>query len=137
MGESIKWLPQISWADLLVGVAVGLAILAALILLAYFLLPRRRENDDSIARARKEEEQRRLLCEDARVLADLAIQRHMSDVAFLERFRMQPCYDALFSHFSETFRERLAHARGHDGHSDLAVACREECERLERQWRAG
>lgn len=137
MGEIAKWLPQISWTDLAIGIAVGLAVLGALVILAFFLLPRDRTDDNSARLEREEEEQRRLLCEDAKVLADLAIQRHMSDVAFLERFRTQPCYDALFSHFSEKFRERLAHPARHYGRSDLAAACREECERLERQWRAG
>jgi len=136
MGEIAKWLPQISWSDLLAGIAVGLAILGALTVLAFFLRPRDRGNDAGARLEREEEQQRRLLCEDAKVLADLAIQRHMSDTAFLERFRTQPCYDALFFHFSEKFRERLAQPSGHHGHSDLAIACREECERLERQWRS-
>jgi hypothetical protein len=137
MGEIAKWLPQISWADLMAGIAVGLTVVGALILLAFFLLPRDRDDDAGARLEREEAEQRRLLCEDAKILADLAIQRHMSDAAFLERFRTQPCYDALFSHFSEKFRQRLAQPGGHHRHSDLAIACREECERLEQQWRAG
>jgi hypothetical protein len=137
MGEIAKWLPQVSWSDLAVGIAVGLAILGALILLAFFLRPHDRDDDNSARLAREIQEQLWLLCEDAKVLADLAIQRHMSDVAFLERFRAQPCYDALLSHFSEQFRDRLAQPGAHYGRSDLAIACREECERLERQWRAG
>jgi hypothetical protein len=137
MGEIAKWLPQISWTDLVVGIAVGLAILGALMLLAFFLRPHERDDEAGARLERKDAEQRRLLCEDAKVLADLAIQRHMGDVAFLERFRTQACYHALFSYFSEDFRDRLAQPGGHLGRSDLAVACREECERLERQWRAG
>ena len=90
MGEFAKWLPQVSWTDLAVGIAAGLAILGALVLLAYFLLPRRREDETGSSREREEKERRRLLCEDAKVLADLAIQRHMSDVAFLARLRAQP-----------------------------------------------
>jgi len=136
MGEFAKWLPRVSWTDLTIGIAVGLAILGALTTLAYYLLPHERGNDDG-PRREGEEERRRLLCGDAKVLADLAIQRHMSDVAFLERFQAQPCYDALYSHFSDTFRERLTQPGKHHGHSDLAAACREECERLEQQWRAG
>jgi hypothetical protein len=136
MDQIAKWLPQISWTDLAVGLAVGAAVLGALVLLAIFLRPRGRD-DDAGRRSGEQDEQRRLFCEDAKVLADLAIQRHMSDVAFLERFRAQPCYGALFSHFSEQFRERLAQPGEHHGHSDLAVACREECERLKQQWRAG
>jgi len=136
MGEFAKWLPQISWTDLAVGVAVGSAILGAMIMLVYFLRPRDHDDDNSALHER-ERDQRRLLCEDAKVLADLAIQRHMSDVAFLERFRAQPCYGALFDHFSENFRERLAQPSRQQGRSDLAVACRKECERLEQQWRAG
>lgn len=135
MDEIAKWLPQISWTDLAVGMAFVSAILGALILLAFFLRPRGPDDDDAVRRRHLEDEQRRLFCEDAKVLADLAIQRHMSDVAFLERFRAQPCYGALLSFFSEKFRERLAQPGEHHGHSDLAVACREECERLERQWR--
>jgi hypothetical protein len=137
MGEFAKWLPQISWTDLVVGIAIGVALLGGLIMLAFFLRPRDRQDDDDGVQRGREEEQRRLLCEDARILADLAIQRHMSDVAFLERFRTQPCYAALFSHFSEQFRERLTQPVNRHGHSDLAIACREECERLEQQWRAG
>ena len=136
MGEIAKWLPLVSWTDLGVGIAVGLAILGMLTLLTYCLL-RRERGDEGGSRREPEEERWRLLCEDARVLADLAIQRHMSDIAFLERFRAQPCYDALYSHFSETFRERLMQPGKLHGRSDLAAACREECDRLERQWRAG
>jgi len=137
MGEIAKWLPQVSWTDLAIGIAAGLAILGALVLLAYFLLPRQRNDETGSSREREEKERRHLLCEDAKVLADLAIQRHMSDVAFLERLRAQPCYDALYSHFSDGFRERLTQPNKHPGRSDMAAACREECERLEQQWRAG
>jgi len=136
MGEFAKWLPQVSWTDLAAGIAVGLAVLGLLTVLAFSLRPRGHDDGDS-KRHDPEQEQRRLLCGDAKVLADLAIQRHMSDTAFLERFRKQPCYEALYSHFSENFRARLTQPGGHYGRSDLAVACREECERLERQWRAG
>jgi hypothetical protein len=138
MGEIGKWLSQASWADLAIGIALGLAVLSVLTVLAFSLLPRERAKDDGVASEHQEkEERRRLLCEDAKVLADLAIQRHMSDAAFLERFRTQPCYDALFSHFSEKFREHLTQPGGQHGRSELAAACRAECERLERQWRAG
>ncbi|HWU54734.1 MAG TPA: hypothetical protein VN175_04470 [Rhizomicrobium sp.] len=137
MGDVAKLLTQISWTDLALGIAVGLGLVGMLTLLAFCLLPRNRGHDDAGQHAREEEERRRLLCEDAKVLADLAIQRHMSDVAFLERFQAQPCYDALFAHFSEKFRERLTQPGRHLGRSDLAAACREECERLERQWRPG
>jgi hypothetical protein len=136
MDQIATALPRIPWTDLAVGLAVGAAVLGALTLLVFFLRPQSRD-DDGGWRGREQDEQRRLFCEDAKVLADLAIQRHMSDVVFLERFRAQPCYDVLFSSFSEKFRERLAQPGAHHGHSDLAVACREECERLERQWRPG
>ena len=138
MDKVAQWLLQISWSDLAVGTVSGLAAAGLLTALALYLSRHADGDGAGAARATLEERQRLLLsCGDIKALTDLAIQRHMSDTAFLQRFQAQPCYQILSPHFGEKFREHLAEPHRHDGRSDLAVACREECERLERQWRSG
>ena len=138
MDEVTQRLFQISWIDLAGGTALGLAAASLLTVLALRLSRRADGDDGGAARATLEERRRLLLfCGDIKALTDLAVQRHMSDTAFLQRFQAQPCYEILTSHFSEKFREHLAEPQRRDGRSDLAVACREECERLEQQWRSG
>lgn len=138
MDEVAQWLLQVSWIDLAVGTVSGLAAAGLLTAMALYL-SRRADSDGEGTPGAAVEERRRLLlfCDDVKALADLAIQRHMSDTAFLQRFQAQPCYQFLSPHFAEKFREHLAEPHRHHGRSDLAVACREECERLERQWRSG
>ena len=133
MGEIAKWLVQVSWTDLAVGAMAGLAAAA---LLAVLVMSLTHSDRDGRSDEVPQEQQRLLLfCGDARVLADLAVQRHMSDAAFSQRFQSQPCCQALSPHFSEQFREYLAQPGQQKNRSGLASACRQECERLERQWR--
>jgi hypothetical protein len=78
----------------------------------------------------------RLLCGDAKVLTDLAIQRHMGDADFLRRLQAQPCYDELYPYFSQLFRQEIGQRNiDHDGRAKMAEACRKELERLEHDWR--
>jgi hypothetical protein len=136
MSDIAKWLLQISWSDLAIGIAAGLAATGLLTFLALRL--RRRDDGDGRPQDQTDEKRRLLLfCGDAKALADLAIQRHMSDLAFVQRFQAQPCYEFLSPHFSETFRQAMAHPGQHRGRSDLADACRRECEQLQQQWTAG
>lgn len=138
MDDVVQWLLQISWIDLAVGTVAGLAAAGLLTALAFHLSRRAEGDGGGAARATLEERRRLLLfCGDVKALTDLAIQRHMSDTAFLQRLQAQPCYEILSPYFNEKFREHLAEPHRHDGRSDLAAACREECERLERQWRSG
>jgi hypothetical protein len=138
MDEVAQWLLQISWIDLAVGTLSGLAAAGLLTALALWLSKRAGGDGEGTARTALEERRRLLLfCGDVKALTDLAIQRHMSDNAFLQRFQTQPCFEILSPHFGEKFREHLAEPHRHHGHSDLAVACREECERLERKWLSG
>ena len=135
MGEAAKWLVQVSWTDLAVGVMAGLAA-AGLLAVLIMSFGRSNRDKDSTSQDQPRDQQRLLLfCGDARALADLAVQRHMSDIAFFQRFQSQPCYQVLSPHFSEEFREHLAQPSRQSGRSGLASACRQECERLEQQWR--
>ena len=137
MDEVAKWLLQVSWIDLAVGTISGLAAVGVLTALALYLSRRADGDGDGGARETLEERRRLLLfCDDVKALTDLAIQRHMSDTAFLLRFQAQPSYEILSPHFGEKFREHLAEPHRRDGRSNLAMACREECERLERQWQS-
>jgi hypothetical protein len=135
MGEVAKWLVQVSWMDLAVGVMAGLAAAGLLTVLVMSLGRSNRDGDGRSDDVPQEQQRLLLFCGDARALADLAVQRHMSDLAFFQRFQSQPCYQALSPHFSEQFREHLAQPGRQSGRSDLASACRQECERLEREWR--
>jgi len=130
-----KALLQLSWADLAVGAAVIAAVGGSLAFLVLYARGLRKLDDDAIERSIMEEKRQMLLyCCDAKALADLAIQRHMSDTAFLQHFQQQPCYKLLAPHFSDAFRERLAQKRKNDGHANLATASRAEFERLEQLW---
>ena len=135
MGEAAKWLLGLSGADLAYGMAAAIAAAVLVIALTLHLRQQRNCDDDRVDSAeRKEREQLLLYCGDVKALTDLAIQRHFSDVAFLHRFQAQSCYEILVPHFSGALQERLAQPGRHDGRADLASACREECERLERLW---
>ena len=135
MDVIVKALMQLSWADLVVGAAAFAAAAGSLAFLVLYTRARRALDDDSIERSIMEEKRQLLLyCGDAKALADLAIQRHMSDTAFLQHFQQQHCYKILAPHFSDAFRERLARKRKNDGHADLATASRAEFERLEQLW---
>ena len=135
MGGIAKGIAQYSWAGLAAGWVVAIAAAGILAFLILYLRRSQGREDDIIERGIREERRQRLLyCGDVKALADLAIQRHMSDAAFLQHCQNQPCYKALLPHFSDAFRERLAQKFRPDGHADLATACRLECERLEQLW---
>ena len=133
-----NWLLRLSGADVAYGSAAAIAGAVVLVSLTLHFRQRwNRHDDSSESDAARERRQLLLYCGDVKALTDLAVQRHMSDVAFLDRLREQPCYDRLSPHFSNEFRERLNSKLRQDGHADLAAACREECDRLEQQWQAG
>ena len=127
----------LTWSEL---GAIAAAAIAAAGLLAALLwyLRRSSSGEDESADHTAQLERRQLLlsCGDVKVLADLAIQRHMSDTAFFQRFQEQPCFGVLLPHFSDEFREHLAQKPKPDRRANLATACRAECERLERLWQA-
>lgn len=133
-----NWLLRLSGADLAYGTAAAIAGAVVLVSLTLHFRQRwTRYEDNSDSDAVREKRQLLLYCGDVKALTDLAVQRHLSDVAFLQRFREQPCYGKLLPHFSDEFRERMNRKPAHDGHAELAAACREECERLEQLWQAG
>jgi hypothetical protein len=136
MDAFAKWL-GLTWSEL--GAIAAAAIAAAGLLAALRWYLRRPSNgeDESVEHAAQLERRQSLLsCSDVKALADLAIQRHMSDAIFLQRFQEQPCFGVLLPHFSDEFREYLAQKLKPDRRSNLAIACRAECERLERLWQA-
>jgi len=136
MGVVGNWLLHLSWADFAVGAVSGVAAAGLLVTLTRYLRSRSGGHDDEFARAAVAERQQLLLyCGDVKALADLAIQRHMSDAAFFQRLQDQPGFGMLAPYLSNSFRERLTQNLRHDGHADLAAACHVECERLDQLWR--
>jgi len=125
----------VTWSQL---GAIAVAAIAAAVLLAALRWYLRRSSSDADENvdqtAHLERRQLLLSCGDTKALADLAIQRHMSDTVFLQRFQEQPCFGLLLPHFSDEFREHLAQKPKPDRRANLATACRAECERLERLW---
>ena len=133
MGDIAKGILQNLWGALAIGAAAGFAIAAVLTYLA-FRLRKPKLGDEGALRAGLQERQRLLLlCGDAKALADLAIQRHIADTAFLEHLRAQPCYAALSPYFSEAFHRQIAERSGVQSRSPLmALACRREIDLLEK-----
>jgi len=137
MNQVAKLLQQISWTDLTVGTFAGFVAALLLTMLTLHLRRYRSGRSDQPERGGRDDRHQLLLyCGDIKALTDLAVQRHMSNATFLQRFQAQPCYNILSPYFSEDFRERLLQPRRKDGRMDLASACRAECERLERLWQA-
>jgi hypothetical protein len=135
MDEIAKSLLRLTWADLAAGGVAAIILIGPLALLPLYRRWRARGEAEPVDPAPTEERQRLLLsCGDVRALTDLAIQRHMSDTVFLQRFQAQPSYPILEPHFSAAFRERLTHPSKHKGRADLAAACQAECERIEQLW---
>jgi hypothetical protein len=67
-------------------------------------------------------------------LANLAIQRHMSDAEFLAHLRQLPDYQELMAHFSDALKTQMAADKAATGARPvLASACLKDIERLERQ----
>ncbi len=129
--EALRWLLQNAWVGWIFGAAIGLAVAFPLT----FLDRVRRAKDAGIPAIHehlKKRQEIKLLCGDARALADLAIQRHFSDAAFLRRLRAQPSYTVLSPYLSDRFRQLLTlETLGEDGRGLLATACLEEIEKLE------
>ena len=122
---------------LAIGVAAAIAAAGLLAVLSWYLRQASDGEDENLDHTAQPERRQLLLsCGDVKALADLAIQRHMSDAAFLQRFQEQPCFGVLLPHFSDEFREQLVQKPKPDRRANLATACRAECERLERLWQA-
>ncbi len=134
MDAFAKWL-GLTWSELGAIAAAAIAAAGLLAALSWYLRQLSSGEDENDDRTAQLERQQLLLsCGDVKALAGLAIQRHMSDTAFLQRFQEQPCFGVLLPHFSDEFREHLAQKHKPDRHANLATACRAECERLERLW---
>ena len=134
MGEIAKGILQNLWAALAIGAVAGFAIAALLTHLALRLRKARRSDESALGAALQERQRLLLYCGDAKALADLAIQRHVTDIAFLQHLRMQPCYEALSLYFSESFQREIAECHGvHSRDPLLALACRREIDQLEKQ----
>jgi len=136
MENVANWLHSNAWTGPIMGTAAGFVAAAALAI----IMQRFRRNATTPQGLSQHElgERRRLFlfCSDAKVLADLAIQRHMSDEHFLRQLRAQPCYEALSPYLSEAFTQKLSRAAENgEGKSKLAHACRDEIERLQHQFR--
>jgi hypothetical protein len=133
MGDIARWLQQNLWTGLAAGAAAGFAIAAALTCLAFLLRRPNNIDDEASGLARQERQRLLLLCGDAKALADLAVQRHLPDIAFLEHLRAQPCYAALSPYFSDTFQREITKCPGLQSRSPLlALACRKEIDLLEK-----
>jgi hypothetical protein len=132
MKEALQWLLQNAWVGWVLGAAIGLAL--GIPLTVFDKIRRATGADDSTIREQlKEQQQIRLLCGDARALAYIAIQRHLSDAVFRRRLQAQPCHAVLWPYFSAEFRGRLLQdPMAEDGPATLANVCLEEIERLER-----
>jgi hypothetical protein len=127
-----NWLLQNLWVELALGCTVGFALAVPLVYLQHLARQKSKERDEELLVARERRQRFLMFCTDAKVITDLAMQRYMSDVQFLQSFRAQPCFDELFPFFSEEFRELLAQEPGdHANKAFLAVACHAEVTRLE------
>jgi hypothetical protein len=133
MGETTRGILQNLWAASAIGATAGFVIAAVLTYLV-FRSRKPKQGDENALRAALQERRRLLLlCGDAKALADLAIQRHISDTTFLEHLRAQPCYAGLSPHFSEAFHRQIAECSGVQSRSPLlALACRREIDQLEK-----
>jgi len=135
MSDIADWLPSSVGIGLIFGSVAGFAAvaLAAIFVRRFFI---RVTQPEAVTRVELEERRRMLLfCSDAKALADLAVQRHMSNTLFLRHLRSQPCYEALLPYFGESFTNDLLLATENgEEKSKLAQACRDEIERLQHQF---
>jgi len=131
MHGSLQQILQHAWVGWAFGLAMGLAVATPLAFLNHIRCAKGADN--SITREQLEKQQQiKLLCGDAKALADLAIQRHLSDAVFFQRLQTQPCYAVLSPYLSDEFRRLLAQdPMAEDGRAALANACLQEIERLE------
>ena len=127
-----NWLSDNLWAELAFGACGGFALAAILLYFQYRAGETNQIQRDEQRLAHERRHQFQLLCADAKVLTDLAMQRYMSDAQFLQCMRAQPCFAALFPYFSEQFRALLnQEPSGRANKAFLAVACHAEITRLE------
>ena len=127
-----NWLLQNLWVELALGCAVGFALAVPLLYLQHFARQKNKEREEDVQAAHERRQRFLLFCADAKVIAGLAMQRCMSDLQFLQSFRAQPCFEALFPFFSEEFKALLTQEPGnHANKAVLAVACHAELARLE------
>jgi hypothetical protein len=70
-----------------------------------------------------------MACADARVIIDLAMQRHWDDDLFRQRFLAQPCSAVLVGRFSEESQNLLRQAA--PCQPALAEICQKEIQRLQ------
>lgn len=127
-----NWLSDNLWVELTFGACGGFALAAILLYFQYRAGEANQIQRDEQRLAHERRHQFQLLCADAKVMTDLAMQRYMSDAQFLQCMRAQPCFAALFPYFSEEFRALLNQEPGdHANKAFLAVACHAELTRLE------
>jgi hypothetical protein len=133
MDDTVKGILQNLWGASAIGAAAGFAIAAALTYSAFRLRKPKQGDERALGAAPQERRRLLLFCGDVKALADLAIQRHMSDTIFRGRLQALPCYDPLFPYFSESLRQQIAGLPDDQKRGGvLAVSCREEIEQLER-----
>jgi hypothetical protein len=131
MGAMVNGLFQNLWIELALGGAAGFA---GALLFTYWQNRgwKHGKSDDEELRAAYERRQFLLYCADAKVIADLAVQRHMTDANFLQHLRINPCFIALSPFFSEEFRVRLTQEPSNEAiKSFLPAAFQQEVTRLE------
>jgi hypothetical protein len=127
-----NWLLQNLWVELALGCAVGVALAVPLLNLQHLARQKNKEREEDLQAARERRQRFLLFCADAKVIADLAMQRCMSDLQFLQSFRAQPCFEALYPFFSEEFRALLAQQPGNLANKAfLPATCHAEISRLE------
>jgi hypothetical protein len=132
MGASINGLIQNLWVELALGGATGFA--GALLFRCWQNRGREYgQRNDQKLRAANERRQFLLYCADAKVIADLAVQRHMTDASFLRHLRTNPCFEALSPFFSKEFRDLLTQEPSKEAiKSFLPATFQQEVTRLER-----
>ncbi len=127
-----NWFLQNLWVELALGCMVALGLAVPLLYLQHLARQKSKEREEESLVERERRRRFQLFCADAKVITDLAMQRCMTDVQFLQSFRAQPCFEELFPFFSEEFRELLAQEPGnHANKALLAIACHAELSRLE------
>ena len=127
-----NWLLQNLWVELALGCAVGGALAVPLLYLQHLARQKNKEREEDLRAARERRQRFLMFCADAKVITDLAMQRYMSDMQFVQCLRAQPCFETLFPYFSAEFRTLLAQElSNHANKACLAIACHAELSRLE------
>jgi hypothetical protein len=133
MGALVNSLLQNLWVEMALGCAGGFAIAVLLVYVQHYVRQLKKNHEEDLQTDQERRQRFLLYCADAKVVTGLAMQRHMSDVQFLDSLRAQPCFEALFPFFSEEFKELLNREPGGLAITAfLAPACHAEITRLER-----